>query len=133
MGDSGVGSASNSVSLQVGGALGVAVIGSVMSTRYQQHMTTDLAGWHVSPAITNIILGSLGGALTVAGKAGASPAHCWPMPRGPRSWTASGIALRRRLCRTWRRSLVLFLLPSRPAGRHRTTACSESSTAPPTR
>jgi MFS family permease len=34
-GDSGMGSASNTVALQVGGALGVAVIGSVMLTRYQ--------------------------------------------------------------------------------------------------
>ena len=42
-GDSGMGSASNAVALQVGGALGVAVIGSVLSTRYQDHMTTALA------------------------------------------------------------------------------------------
>ena len=38
-GDSGMGSATNAVALQVGGALGVAVIGSVASTRYQDHMT----------------------------------------------------------------------------------------------
>jgi hypothetical protein len=31
------------VALQVGGALGVAVIGSMLSTRYQDHMTTALA------------------------------------------------------------------------------------------
>ena len=37
-GDSGMGSATNAVALQVGGALGVAVIGSVASTRYQNHM-----------------------------------------------------------------------------------------------
>ena len=46
-GDSGMGSASNTVALQVGGALGVAVIGSVMLTRYQDHMTAALAGQHV--------------------------------------------------------------------------------------
>ena len=40
-GDSGVGSATNAVALQVGGALGVAVIGSVMSTRYQDRMGND--------------------------------------------------------------------------------------------
>ena len=39
LGDSGIGSAINAVALQVGGALGVAVIGSVLSTRYQDHMT----------------------------------------------------------------------------------------------
>ena len=48
-GDSGVGSATNAVALQVGGALGVAVIGSVLSTRYQERMTAALAGQHVPP------------------------------------------------------------------------------------
>jgi EmrB/QacA subfamily drug resistance transporter len=65
-GDSGVGSATNSVALQVGGALGVAVIGSVMLTRYQDDMTAALAGYQVPAAVHQIILGSLGGALTVA-------------------------------------------------------------------
>ena len=43
-GDAGVGSAANSTAIQVGGALGVAVIGSVLSTRYQAAMTPILAG-----------------------------------------------------------------------------------------
>ena len=43
-GQSGVGSATNAVALQVGGALGVAVIGSVLSARYQSHLTRALAG-----------------------------------------------------------------------------------------
>jgi EmrB/QacA subfamily drug resistance transporter len=70
--DSGVGSASNAVALQVGGALGVAVIGSVMSTRYREHMTAVLSGRHVPPAASQAILGSLGGALAVAAKVGGS-------------------------------------------------------------
>ena len=78
-GDSGIGSASNAVALQVGGALGVAVIGSVLSTRYQDHMSAALAGRHVPAAATPAILGSLGGALAVAahagGAAGALLAH----------------------------------------------------------
>jgi EmrB/QacA subfamily drug resistance transporter len=69
-GDSGVGSASNAVALQVGGALGVAVIGSVLSTRYQDRMTAALAGRHVPSADAHTILGSLGGALGVAGRVG---------------------------------------------------------------
>ncbi len=69
-GDSGVGSASNAVALQVGGALGVAVIGSVMSTRYRSHLTAALAGRGVPGAVSHTILGSLGGALTVAGDVG---------------------------------------------------------------
>jgi EmrB/QacA subfamily drug resistance transporter len=71
-GDSGVGSATNAVALQVGGALGVAVIGSTLSTRYQDHITAALAGRHLPAAVTHTILGSLGGALTVAGNAGGA-------------------------------------------------------------
>ena len=69
-GDSGIGSASNAVALQVGGALGVAVIGSVLSTRYQDTSATALAGRHVPAAAAHTILGSLGGALAVAAHAG---------------------------------------------------------------
>ena len=71
-GDSGIGSATNSVALQVGGALGVAVIGSVMLTRYQDDMTAALAGQHVPAAISQTILGSLGGALAVAQAVGGT-------------------------------------------------------------
>jgi EmrB/QacA subfamily drug resistance transporter len=71
-GDSGVGSATNAVALQVGGALGVAVIGSVLSTRYQDLMTAAVVGRHVPAAATHAILGSFGGALSVAADAGGS-------------------------------------------------------------
>jgi EmrB/QacA subfamily drug resistance transporter len=71
-GDSGIGSATNTVALQVGGALGVAVIGSAMLTRYQSHMTAALTGRHIPIAATHTIIGSLGGALTVAGSVGGS-------------------------------------------------------------
>lgn len=71
-GDSGMGSASNAVALQVGGALGVAVIGSVLSTRYQERMTTGLAGRHLPATATQTILGSLGGALAGAAHAGGA-------------------------------------------------------------
>ena len=71
-GDSGTGSASNAVALQVGGALGVAVIGSVLSTRYQDHMRAALAGRHLPAAPVQTILGSLGGALAVAARAGGA-------------------------------------------------------------
>ena len=78
-GDSGIGSATNTVALQVGGALGVAVIGSAMLTRYQTRITQALAGRHVPIAATHTIIGSLGGALTVAtsvgGATGALLAH----------------------------------------------------------
>ncbi len=69
-GDTGVGSATNGAFLQVGGALGVAVIGSLLSTRYQDRMTTALAPHHLPAAIENTILGSLGSAEGVAAHAG---------------------------------------------------------------
>ena len=85
-GDSGIGSAANAVALQVGGALGVAVIGSVLSTRYQDHMTTALAGRHVPAAVSHTILGSLGGALGGGGTTSAAPpVPCLARRRAPRS------------------------------------------------
>jgi hypothetical protein len=72
LGDSGIGSASNAVALQVGGALGVAVFGSVLSIRYQDRMTAELAGRHVPTVAMQTILGSLGGALAAADRAGGA-------------------------------------------------------------
>ncbi len=71
-GDSGIGSATNTVALQVGGALGVAVIGSLMLTRYQNHLATALLGRHVPSPAAHTILGSLGGALSVAQSIGGA-------------------------------------------------------------
>jgi EmrB/QacA subfamily drug resistance transporter len=71
-GDSGVGSATNGVALQVGGALGVAIIGSVLATRYQDRIRTALIGQHVPIAALHSIVGSLGGALGVARQAGGT-------------------------------------------------------------
>jgi EmrB/QacA subfamily drug resistance transporter len=69
-GDSGIGSASNAVALQVGGALGVAVIGSTLATRYQGHLTAALIGRSVPSAVRKEVLSSLGGALGVAQRVG---------------------------------------------------------------
>jgi EmrB/QacA subfamily drug resistance transporter len=71
-GDSGIGSAANAVALQVGGALGVAVIGSLLSSRYKDHMTRSLASHHVPASAAHDIVGSLGGALAVAASIGGS-------------------------------------------------------------
>jgi EmrB/QacA subfamily drug resistance transporter len=62
----GIGSATNGALLQVGGALGVAIIGSLLSTRYQDHMRAVLAPYHVPHAAMITILSSVGGALAVA-------------------------------------------------------------------
>ncbi|HMD91921.1 MAG TPA: MFS transporter [Trebonia sp.] len=74
-GDTGVGAGANGVSIQVGGALGVAVVGSLLSTRYQDRMTGALAPYHLPHAVQNTILGSIGGALDVAARVGGTIGH----------------------------------------------------------
>jgi hypothetical protein len=71
-GHTGVGSAANGAFLQVGGALGVAIIGSLLTTRYQDHMTSTLAPYHIPHPVLQPILGSIGGALGVAGQVGGA-------------------------------------------------------------
>jgi EmrB/QacA subfamily drug resistance transporter len=83
-GEAGVGSATNSTAMQVGGAVGVAVFGSVLSTRYRHAMQVLMAGQRyrhamqvlmvgrsVQAVAAHAILGSIGGALTVARRASA--------------------------------------------------------------
>ena len=120
-GHTGVGSATNGAFLQVGGALGVAVIGSLLSTRYQDQMTSALAPYHLPHAAIETILGSIGGAQGVAarvgGVLGAVLAHL------ARTAFVSGMDLgpgHRRGRRRGRALLALAALPSRlprpPAG-----------------
>jgi len=73
--DSGVASATNTTAIQVGGALGVAVIGSLLDTRYQNMTTAGLAGQHLPHAAVTAIQSSLGGALAVAAQAGGTAGH----------------------------------------------------------
>ena len=71
-GDTGVGAGTNGAVIQTGGALGVAVIGSLLATRYQDLMTNSLASYPgpLSQSDIDTILGSVGGALDVAGRLG---------------------------------------------------------------
>ena len=68
----GVGSATNSTVMQVGGALGVAILGSALSTKYAAHVDSLLASYHhhVPAQVARAIHSSLGGALAVAHKVG---------------------------------------------------------------
>ncbi len=112
--DTGVGSATNGVFLQVGGALGVAVIGSLFATRYQDVMTAVLAPRHLPHAVESTILGSIGGAQSVhlGGATGALLAHVASsafisgMDLGLRTGAAAALAG----C-----VLALVALPARPA------------------
>jgi EmrB/QacA subfamily drug resistance transporter len=66
----GVGSATNSASLQVGGATGVAVLGSALNSRYQHSLAPVISHAHVPKSVASLIEGSLGGAMAVASKVG---------------------------------------------------------------
>ena len=72
--DAGVGSATSDTSMQIGGALGVGVLGTVLNFRYQAYLAPLLAHHSLPAAVERLILGSLGGALAVAGHV--------PGPRG---------------------------------------------------
>jgi Na+/melibiose symporter-like transporter len=64
--DAGVGSATNDTAMQIGGALGVAVLGTFLNARYQDHVRAVLGNHAVPHAVKQAILGSVGGALQVA-------------------------------------------------------------------
>jgi predicted MFS family arabinose efflux permease len=68
----GVGSAVNDTTRQVGGALGVAVIGSVVSSIYASNVTEIAASFGVTGSDLGQARGSLGGALEVGGQLGTS-------------------------------------------------------------
>jgi MFS family permease len=64
--EAGVGSATNDTAMQMGGALGVAVLGTALTVRYQDVLRPLLAHQPVPSSVSDVILGSLGGALAVA-------------------------------------------------------------------
>jgi len=66
--DAGVGSATSDTSMQLGGALGVAVLGTALNIRYQNVMAPLLVHQPIPAVIDKLILGSLGGALAVASR-----------------------------------------------------------------
>lgn len=68
----GVGSATNGTSLQLGGALGVGVLGSLLASRYQGVLHPVLAHQPIPAAALSAINGSLGGALAVASRVGGA-------------------------------------------------------------
>jgi EmrB/QacA subfamily drug resistance transporter len=69
----GVGSAMNDTTRQVGGALGVAVIGSVFSQRYTPAVVAKLAPLHLPGIAVDYSKDSIGGAFAVAARAGGNP------------------------------------------------------------
>jgi hypothetical protein len=116
-GDTGVGAAANGVCMQVGGALGVAVIGSLLSTRYQDRMTTALAPYHLPHVIQNTILGSIGGALGIAARVGGTTGQL--LAHAARAAFVSGAGLGLLIAAAVALVgcvLALITLPARPRG-----------------
>ena len=67
----GIGSAMNSFAQQLGGALGVAVIGSLLNANFSANIAPAVA--HLPPAVpTDVVKGSLNGALAIAQRLGGS-------------------------------------------------------------
>lgn len=64
-GNAGVGSAMNDTTRQVGGALGVAILGSLLASSYRNTMEGALAG--APPQVANAAADSIGAAVRVAG------------------------------------------------------------------
>jgi EmrB/QacA subfamily drug resistance transporter len=69
----GVGSAMNDTTRQVGGALGVAVIGSVFASQYAPAVTANLARIPLPSAALDAATDSINGAFAVAARAGGDP------------------------------------------------------------
>ncbi|HUO49269.1 MAG TPA: hypothetical protein VMU09_10575 [Acidimicrobiales bacterium] len=115
--EAGVGSATSDTSMQVGGALGVAVLGTALTIRYQNVMTPLLAHQPVPAAIEHLIIGSLGGALAVAqrvpGRSGALLADA--ARRGFVSGMDLGLIIGAVIVGV-AGVIVLALLPNRPPG-----------------
>ena len=66
----GVGSAMNDTTRQTGGAIGVAVLGSILASRYHSAVMHAAAGQHLPAGVTSAIKGDIGSAVTFAHSGG---------------------------------------------------------------
>jgi EmrB/QacA subfamily drug resistance transporter len=71
----GAGSAINDTIREVGGALGVAIVGSLSAAVYRSHLTSLLAGAHVPAAVTHVATGSVAAANAVGAQVGGPGGH----------------------------------------------------------
>ena len=128
----GAGSAINDTIREVGGALGIAIIGSLSAAVYRSHLGTSLAGQHVHGLIAHVATGSVAAAdITgrhVGGVAGreiigaAHSAFVSAMAMGIR--VAAGVAIVSAVA-------AYFALPRRPLPQGETQAAGETRPAPP--
>ncbi len=69
----GVGSAMNDTTRQTGGAIGVAVLGSILASKFRGTLTTDGVAHHLPPAVIAAAKSGVGPALSVAHSALGAP------------------------------------------------------------
>ncbi len=68
----GVGGGANDTALELGGSLGIAILGSLLGTTYKDKLT-DLAGGHLPAAALDTAKDSVGGGLAVAQQIAKTP------------------------------------------------------------
>ena len=68
----GAGSAINDTIREVGGALGVAIVGSLSAAVYRSHLGTALASAHVPGTVTHTVTGSVAAADLIGGRIGGA-------------------------------------------------------------
>ena len=78
--DAGVGSATSDTSMQLGGALGVAVLGTALNIRYQNFMTPLLAHQQIPRVSTSSSSGPSGAPWPLPDTSRARPGRLWPKP-----------------------------------------------------
>ena len=113
--EAGVGSATSDTSMQVGGAMGVAVLGTALTIRFADTLTPLLAHQPVPPRVASLIEGSLGGALAVAARLPARSGQ--PLAAAARYGFVSGMDLGFAVAAAAVGAaslVVLALLPGRP-------------------
>ncbi|HEY2241806.1 MAG TPA: MFS transporter [Streptosporangiaceae bacterium] len=71
----GAGSAINDTIREVGGALGVAIVGSLSAAVYRSHLTSLLAGAHVPASVSHVATGSVAAANAVGAQVGGAGGH----------------------------------------------------------
>jgi EmrB/QacA subfamily drug resistance transporter len=109
----GVGSAMNTTTRQVGGALGVAVLGSVLTSAYRDQLTPALAG--LPDQAATLARDSVGAALGVAARLGPTGGELAPAARAAFVDAMGTAALAGAAVALLGAAVALAFLPARPA------------------
>lgn len=89
----GVGSAVNDTTRELGGALGVAVLGSLLASGYASSLGDSLRGFPVPPDVVGVVQSSVGAALQVAGGVGGAAGQALALAARTAFVDAMGVSL----------------------------------------